>query len=187
MNTIPHAGQSALQAADYHQYEVSAFAAVDRECRHNLNYWQFGDYLAVGAGAHGKHTDDQGVVRRYEKPAHPQTYIEQGVRGQIEDKAQVRANDDITFEYMLNILRLPQGFTEQEFGRRSGQPLEAISGNLAIAQTDGLLVCDDRGSWRPTDLGMRFLNDLQARFLPLDRTEQGKTDQELLSRGAAFQ
>ena len=164
--SIQQSGQAALQQAGFHQYEVSAFASPDRECRHNLNYWQFGDYLAAGAGAHGKISADDGSIRRYQKAAHPLTYIEQGESGRFEDKATQRLPDDIAFEYMLNILRLPKGFTETAFIERTGMPVEAIAANLAAAQEDGLMQGDSDGRWRPTSRGMQFLNDLQARFLP---------------------
>jgi len=164
--SIQQAGQAALRQAGFQHYEVSAFASPDRECRHNLNYWQFGDYLAVGAGAHGKISADDGTIRRYQKAAHPLTYIEQGESGLFEDKSTRRLPDDIAFEYMLNILRLPQGFTETEFVERTGMPVEAIARNLVRAQEDGLMQGDSGGRWRSTSLGMQFLNDLQARFLP---------------------
>ena len=137
-----------------------------RECRHNLNYWQFGDYLAVGAGAHGKLSDADGSVSRYHKPAHPRTYIEQGENGLFDDQLRQLSNDDIAFEYMLNILRLLQGFSENAFSERTGLPIEIIAGTLASAQKDGLLELDGRFLWRPTLLGMQFLDDVQARFLP---------------------
>jgi len=184
--SIQLAGQAALRAAGYGQYEVSAFAAQQRECRHNLNYWQFGDYLAVGAGAHGKLSDAGGRVRRYEKPAHPQTYIEQGERGQFADNERILADDDVAFEYMLNILRLLQGFAEHDFCLRTGLTFDTIAGKLALAQTQGLLDVSGCGNWRPTDLGLRFLNDLQALFLPPATPEAEQIGQELSSSAAPF-
>jgi putative oxygen-independent coproporphyrinogen III oxidase len=184
--SIQLAGQAALQQAGYQQYEISAFARTGRECRHNLNYWQFGDYLAAGAGAHGKISDTSGRVRRYQKPAHPRTYMEQVERGQLEDRARQLAEHDIAFEYMLNILRLPAGFSGPDFSQRTGLPVAAIAERLASARNDGLMQQDSRGMWRPTGLGTRFLNDLQARFLPPGVGAAGKGGQDSGGKGAAF-
>lgn len=180
---IQQAGHAALQAAAYGQYEVSAFARHGRECRHNLNYWQFGDYLAIGAGAHGKFTDERGAIWRYQKPGHPLTYIEQGERGAFEAELRQVSQADAAFEYMLNILRLPGGFTEDSFYARTGQRFEAVLEAARSAQSDGLLDVDEGGHWWPTDLGMRFLNDLQARFLPQTGRARDGIDQELSSSG----
>lgn len=164
--SIQQAGHGAMAAAGFGHYEVSAFALAGRECRHNLNYWQFGDYLAVGAGAHGKVSDVDGLVFRYHKPLHPRTYIEQGESGLFDDQLRQISDEDIAFEFMLNILRLSQGFSESAFGERTGLPIEVIAGTLTSAQEDGLLDFLDQQLWRPTRLGMRFLDDVQARFLP---------------------
>ena len=155
-----------LKDASYDQYEISAFAKAGHRCRHNLNYWTFGDYIAVGAGAHGKHTDADGVITRYHKPAHPLTYIEQALAGSLDRSAQQLKEEDVGFEYMLNALRLPAGFSETAFSSRTGLGLDAISAPLAKARSDGLILESDSGQWQPTALGIRFLNDLQARFLP---------------------
>jgi len=155
-----------LGDAGYEQYEISAFAKEGHRCRHNLNYWTFGDYIAVGAGAHGKYTDADGVIRRFHKPAHPLTYIEQALAGRLERSTQILEDVDVGFEYMLNALRLPAGFSEAAFSSRTGLSSEAISAPLAKAQADGLILETGRGRWQPTALGFRFLNDLQARFLP---------------------
>ena len=162
--TIQQEGQAALVAAGYEQYEVSAFAKPSRQCRHNLNYWQFGDYLAAGAGAHGKLTEADLKVRRYRKPANPAAYIES-----IADKAVAEgdavAADDLTFEFMLNALRLRGGFTTGLFESRTGQDLSSTP-EFDAAIEDGLIEASDDGHWRPTADGFRMLNDLQARFLP---------------------
>ena len=155
-----------LRDAGYEQYEISAFAREGHRCRHNLNYWTFGDYIAVGAGAHGKYTDADGVISRYHKPAHPLTYIEQALAGSLERSAQVLKDEDVGFEYMLNALRLPAGFSETAFSSRTGLSPDAISAPLAKAKSDGLILEVGSGRWQPTALGIRFLNDLQARFLP---------------------
>lgn len=160
--TIQDAGQALLTTAGYRQYEVSAWSRPGEECRHNLNYWRFGDYLGVGAGAHGKITvPGQPPFRRWKK-RHPKAWLAPGDRidGQTElDPPTVR------FEFMLNALRLPEGFTEYEFHGRTGRDLSEIGQILDDVRTRGLIESAD-GRWRPTPLGWRFLNDLQAAFLP---------------------
>jgi putative oxygen-independent coproporphyrinogen III oxidase len=158
--------QGLLGEAGYQQYEVSAFAKEGHRCRHNLNYWTFGDYLAVGAGAHGKVTDAAGVVQRYRKPSHPLTYIEQLLGGRCEPAMQAISDEDLGFEYLLNALRLPDGFSETAFSQRTGLEASAIAAPLARAEADGLVRQTGAGVWQATPLGFRFLNDLQARFLP---------------------
>lgn len=177
--SIQQAGHDSLRQAGYQQYEISAFARPGRRSAHNLNYWQFGDYLAVGAGAHGKLTDREGCVGRYRKPSHPLTYIEQCQAGSLDIPLQGLADEDIAFEYMLNILRLPGGFPEQAFCQRTGLPLSSIAAELTRARDDGLLQTDIAGHWRPTALGLRFLNDLQARFLPEKNRGATQIDQDL--------
>lgn len=155
-----------LTAAGYERYEISAFAIPGRRCRHNLNYWEFGDYLAAGAGAHGKVTADD-EIRRYRKPLHPTTYMERATRGDLDREPAVPvAPDDRVFEFMLNALRLPEGFTEANFAARTGVPFAAIEGRLAELAARGLVESAGAGRWRPSTLGLRFLNDLQAHFLP---------------------
>ena len=160
------ANHARLRDAGYQRYEISAFAKPGLECRHNLNYWSFGDYLAVGAGAHGKITDASGKIWRYQKPAHPMSYI--GTATTPPKDAQLRelGADDIVFEYMLNVLRLPAGFVVSEFEERTGLNFAAIRDKLDRCRETGTLVCDDGRCWRPTELGLRFGNDLQAQFLP---------------------
>ena len=182
--SIQQAGHDRLRQAGYQQYEISAFSRPGKQCAHNLNYWQFGDYLAAGAGAHGKITDSDGRIRRYRKQAHPLTYIESGEKGGLEIPLKSLTDDDIAFEYMLNILRLPGGFSEKAFCQRSGLPAGAIRAKLQRARSDGLLRSNIEGRWWPTELGLRFLNDLQARFLPEKCPVSDGVDQELSSCGA---
>ena len=177
--SIQQAGHDRLRQAGYQQYEISAFSRPEYRCAHNLNYWQFGDYLAVGAGAHGKITESGGRVRRYRKAAHPLTYIEQGETGGFESPEHCLSDEDIAFEYMLNILRLPAGFSRKGFRQRTGLPLNTIGAELQRAQSDGLLQTNAEGRWWPTDRGLRFLNDLQARFLPEKSPATAEIDQEL--------
>lgn len=156
-----------LSAAGYARYEISAFARPGFECRHNLNYWLFGDYIAVGAGAHGKITSLQGAIQRYQKPAHPMAYIEALADSPYHTTPRLLGHEDILFEYMLNVLRLPQGFTTSAFEERTGLASEALRDRLEVCRGKGLLQQCGDDSWRPTGLGLRFLNDLQEQFLPL--------------------
>jgi len=158
---------AALSDAGYTRYEVSAFARPGLECRHNLNYWLFGDYIAVGAGAHGKITSSQGAIQRYQKPAHPLAYIEAIADNSADTTLRPLSSEDILFEYMLNVLRLPQGFTTRAFEERTGLATTALRERLEACQGKGLLQQNSDESWQPTGLGLRFLNDLQEQFLPL--------------------
>jgi oxygen-independent coproporphyrinogen-3 oxidase len=160
-----------LAAHGFEQYEVSAYARAGSQCRHNLNYWQFGDYVGLGAGAHGKLTaalPDR--ILRTEKPKQPRDYQskvrESRARG-IEAVGERRhiAVADLPFEFMLNALRLNAGFAAGDFERRTGLPLSGIAPALERAGERGLLERSGE-RWRPTELGRKFLNDLQASFLP---------------------
>lgn len=162
---IQRMGETLLAERGYEQYETSAYARNRRYCRHNLNYWSFGDYLGVGAGAHAKFTTDAGVFR-YAKPANPQQYmsaVESGL-----DPAPARPVDpaDRSFEFMLNALRLTGGFAEAQYAARTGLPASALKTRLEALRRRGLVEAPGKGRWRPTSLGRRFLNDLQAAFLP---------------------
>jgi len=163
-------GQAALAAAGYAQYEISAYARPGRQCAHNLNYWRFGDYLGVGAGAHGKLSlpaegGDAGRLLRRWKLKHPVAYL-----AQAGTAAAIGGDEDIApaqrpFEYMLNLLRLREGFALAAFEARTGLPREAIAAPLAQAVDAGWLVVED-GRVRPTESGLRFANDVIALFLP---------------------
>ena len=161
---IEDAIERALTAAGYRHYETSAFAKPGCECRHNLNYWQFGDYLGIGAGAHSKLSFPDRVVRevRYKQP---QQYLEQAARGAplIEEHEVPRG--EIGFEFMLNALRLSDGVPVASFAERTGFPLTLVENELAEAERRALIERDYRRI-RPTPLGRRFLNDLQVLFLP---------------------
>jgi oxygen-independent coproporphyrinogen-3 oxidase len=158
------AGAERLGAAGFRQYEVSAWARDGRECRHNLNYWQFGDYLAAGAGAHGKVSDRDGVLR-YRKVANPLQYMQAMEAGEHGTEAEVPDEPGVLFEFMLNALRLVDGFTETQFEARTGLPAARLGEAAEKPLTRGLIARSQDGRWRPTDLGRRFLNDLQAEFL----------------------
>ena len=162
---IQEAGAAALEDAGFEQYEVSAWARGGQSCRHNLNYWQFGDYLAVGAGAHGKLTTDDAILR-YRKPANPAQYMQTMTSGDDTAAAELPGEADVVFEFMLNALRLVGGFPEKLFEQRTGLGAEVLAGAASRAVQKGLIERLSGGLWRPTALGMRFLNDLQAEFLP---------------------
>ena len=162
--SIQDAGAGILEDAGFVQYEVSAWARAARRCRHNLNYWEFGDYLAVGAGAHGKLTDKDSILR-YRKAANPLQYMQMMEAGEHGAEADVPDEPDILFEFMLNALRLVDGFSEALFEQRTGLGAAVLEEAAADAVKKGLLERDADAIWRPTTLGRRFLNDLQAEFL----------------------
>ena len=156
-------------AAGFRHYEVSAYAQPGREARHNLNYWQFGDYLGIGAGAHTKLSFPHRVIRqaRYKMPA---TYMQQTMAGNAVHQENEVSRSELGFEFMLNALRLTGGVVPRMFAERTGLSLNAIEARLDAAEAKGLLYRDHM-LIRPTGLGQRFLNDLQEMFLP----EEGST------------
>jgi putative oxygen-independent coproporphyrinogen III oxidase len=163
---IQLAGQTMLAEAGYAQYEVSAYAKDGARCRHNLNYWLFGDYVGIGAGAHGKVSlEVPHKVLRTVKPKQPREYQDLIERATLSvgDCAYV-SREDLPFEFMLNALRLNDGFRGADYVARTGLGLEFLEEKLKRAQGRGLLEPKPDG-WRPTELGRRFLNDLQAGFL----------------------
>lgn len=162
---IQEAGQALLAGAGFDQYEVSAYARQGHRCRHNLNYWTFGDYLAAGAGAHGKLTVGSKDRYRYSKPAHPRAYMESIERGDEAQRISI-PDTDIEFEFMLNALRLTEGFSSSLYESRTGRSVGGANDKLGVAAADGLMQLSGDEQWRPTPRGFQFLNDLQARFLP---------------------
>ena len=146
------------------RYEVSAFAQAGHRCRHNLNYWQFGDYLGIGAGAHGKLSYPHRVVRQV-RWREPDTYMDRALGGQAMSNDEEVARAQLPFEYMLNALRLKGGFELADFSARTGLPISAIAKPLAEAERRGLLGRDFSRAW-PTVRGFDFLSDLQSLFLP---------------------
>ena len=162
---IQSAGQALLAGAGYEQYEVSAYARHGARCRHNLNYWQFGDYVGIGAGAHGKLSLElPGGILRTTKPKQPREYQEQLRCGPRVGERAAIAVKDLPFEFMLNALRLNQGFELQGYEARTGLKIASAEPRLREGEARGLLERRP-GGWRPTELGLRFLNDLQASFL----------------------
>jgi oxygen-independent coproporphyrinogen-3 oxidase len=156
---VDHTGTAGLE-----RYEVSAFARPGRECVHNLNYWQFGDYLGIGAGAHGKISFPHRVLRQL-RWREPMSYIDQVQRGEPVSNEHEVARDALAFEFMLNALRLRGGFDTALFVERTGLPLSAIEPALRQAEARGLIE-RDATSVRPSVRGFDFLSDLQQLFLP---------------------
>jgi putative oxygen-independent coproporphyrinogen III oxidase len=151
------------QPSGLERYEVSAYAKPGHRCWHNTNYWQFGDYLGIGAGAHSKLSFAHRVVRqaRYREP---KLYMENALAGQAIAQDDEVARRDLPFEFMLNALRLKDGFKLQDFVVRTGLPLSAIEKPLQEAQRKGLIE-RDLVAVKPTEQGFDFLSDLQALFL----------------------
>jgi putative oxygen-independent coproporphyrinogen III oxidase len=166
MADIEDVGAARLEDAGYARYEVSAWARDGRRCAHNLNYWHFGDYLAVGAGAHGKLTRE-GVVSRYTRPANPGAYMDalEGAGGTPELSAV--ETDDRVFEFMLNALRLEEGFSLEEFEARARVARSAVLPELD--RLAGLGLVDLGATIKPTPLGRAHLNTLMAGFLAAER------------------
>jgi oxygen-independent coproporphyrinogen-3 oxidase len=159
---IGDAGQERLRAAGLHRYEVSAYALPGRTCRHNRNYWEFGDYFAIGAGAHGKLTLSDGRIERVTRQRSPAAYMAAAAQGAISSRRTL-ADDELPLEFMLNALRLCDGVSSASFEARSGLPLPVIEGPCRQARDLGLMV-DQPGRLAPTALGLAFLNDLLALF-----------------------
>jgi oxygen-independent coproporphyrinogen-3 oxidase len=159
-------GQETLAAAGYGQYEVSAYAREGRQCRHNLNYWQFGDYLGIGPGAHGKLTDAPGGrVERLWKQRHPQRYLETAHSEAVIAGRRRLKRGDLVLEFMMNALRLTAGFDSRLFQARTGLPIAVAADSLQRAVADGLIQWGDERIV-PTERGRNYLNELLERFMP---------------------
>ena len=156
--------ETRLAEAGYANYETSAFARPSRQARHNLNYWQFGDYLGIGAGAHGKVSLRDRIFRQM-RHRHPREYMERALAGDAIQTRQEVTPAELPFEFMMNALRLTDGFELTTFTERTGLALNAIARELDEAERRGLLERDHQRA-RPTDRGRRFLNDLLQVFLP---------------------
>jgi putative oxygen-independent coproporphyrinogen III oxidase len=165
--------QQRLADAGYLQYEVSAYARPGARCRHNLNYWQFGDYLGIGAGAHGKRSRFEQLrllVERSAQPREPRRYLASLHAASPQGPTHAAPTqevpaDELPFEYLLNALRLNEGFEQGEFELRTGLPFVSVADRLASAQRRGLMECSAT-RWRASAQGFNFLNDLLADFLP---------------------
>jgi oxygen-independent coproporphyrinogen-3 oxidase len=156
--------QQRLQRAGYVQYEVSAYARDGSRCRHNLNYWQFGDYLGIGAGAHGKCSRIEAgrlQVARRSREREPRRYL---AAPETAPRASVVSAAELPFEFLMNTLRLVEGFSEPMYAERTGLDFGALAAPLARLQGRGLLE-RSAGRTRASPLGFSFLNDLLAEFL----------------------
>ncbi|RKZ47310.1 MAG: YggW family oxidoreductase [Candidatus Parabeggiatoa sp. nov. 3] len=173
------AGQTDLADQGYFQYEVSAYAKSDRQCQHNLNYWQFGDYLGIGAGAHSKISDAAlGTITRLSKQRNPQTYLQSAHSDAVVANCTTLTADNVALEFMMNALRLVKGFTIQEFTENTGldqacidKPVEAACARgWLIKKTEQLVRTSEKEfntvqRIQATDTGMRFLNDVLDLFM----------------------
>ena len=159
---IQEAGQARLAETGYAQYEISAYARNEHQARHNLNYWQYGDFLGIGAGAHGKLTHPDGRVERYWKTRQPKDYLDPGKIFHAGSK-QLTAQE-LPFDFLMNALRLVDGVPSHWYSERTGQPIEAIAPLLDRAVQRGLLEPWQQ-QLRPTEKGRLFLNDLLEMFL----------------------
>jgi putative oxygen-independent coproporphyrinogen III oxidase len=153
-----------LAANGYQHYETSGFAQPGQQCQHNLNYWTFGDYLGIGAGAHSKLSFHDKIIRQ-SRHKHPKRYLEAVTTGQVVDSEWQIAREDLAFEFMMNALRLVDGVEASLFQQRTGLPLRVIQAQMEEAQRKGLLE-QVGGVIKPTLLGQRFLNTLLEMFLP---------------------
>ena len=171
--SLPNADESAaieeavharLAAAGYVHYETSAFSQPDRQCRHNLNYWRFGDYLGIGAGAHSKVSFPDRVLRQV-RARQPREYMKEVEAGRPVREENALGRKDLVFEFMMNALRLHDGFAVPLFHERTGLPITAAEKPLNEAERRGFITRDAH-CIRPTETGRRFLNDLLELFLP---------------------
>ena len=160
---IQEAGQALLASQGFAQYETSAYARNNRRARHNLNYWSFGDFLGIGAGAHAKLSDPDGQIRRSWKTRLPRDYLDPGK--QFQAGARLLETAELPFEFMMNALRLTEGVPAALFEQRTSLPLASIAEACSAARTAGLLDADPQ-VLRPTARGQLFLNDLLQHFLP---------------------
>ena len=151
------------EGAGLQRYEVSAYAKAGHRCFHNLNYWQFGDYLGIGAGAHSKLSFAHRVVRQV-RFREPKLYMDKALEGNAVTQDTEVTRADLPFEFMLNALRLKDGFKLQDFVEKTGLPFTAIAQGLEEAERKGLIE-RDLVRVKPTERGFDFLNDLQSLFL----------------------
>ena len=155
-------GLDILRAAEYKRYEVSAFARPGYACEHNLNYWQFGDYIGIGAGAHGKITARNSIYRT-EKRQNPMSYLKAVEYDDHAKPTRQLSRRDLIIDFMINVLRVNRGFTKALFESRTGLSIEEIEAPLAVAEQQGF-IARSGAEIIPTEHGMRYLNDLQLLF-----------------------
>ena len=154
-------GHQLLTAAGYQQYETSAYVKPGFQCQHNLNYWRFGDYLAIGCGAHGKLSFQNGNILRYSKTKHPKGYM----RGEYRYEEREVSVQDRPFEFFMNRFRLLEAVPKIEFEQFTGLPLSTVSNTMDWALGQKYIVETDR-TWQITEHGKLFLNELLEQFLP---------------------
>ncbi|MET0067034.1 MAG: radical SAM family heme chaperone HemW [Candidatus Thiodiazotropha sp.] len=159
---IQEQGHEMLARSGFTQYEISAFSRADAECRHNLNYWRFGDYLGIGAGAHGKLSDTDGRIERIWKQRHPQAYLQGADRTRVQGRRELTQEDRV-IEFCMNALRLKQGVELDLFEARTGLPVQRLERPIREAIDRGLLQADPERLCA-SSLGQRFLNDLLMIF-----------------------
>lgn len=160
-------GQAYLSDNEFNQYEISAYArkGESHQCQHNLNYWQFGDYLGIGAGAHGKLTHvAEGKVERYTRHRIPQSYVDKITQSSAVTETRSLTRDELPLEFMMNVLRLNEGFHPSLFSEHTGLLLNAIQKSLEIAEEKALIEWD-LNKIKPTETGHRYLNDLIEIFM----------------------
>lgn len=155
---------AAAMSAGLARYEISAFARPERQCLHNINYWQFGDYVGIGAGAHGKITAG-GKIYRQARVKHPLDYMRRATAGNAVSEERTVAGKDAVFEFMLNALRLTEGFAPELLMERAGVALTAVDKILCACEDEGLLL-RNLNVIKPSERGLRYLNDMLLRFLP---------------------
>ena len=161
---IQQQGQAFIQQAGYQQYEISAYSR-QQPCRHNLNYWQFGDYLGIGAGAHSKLSNpDASHIQRRQRCRHPDDYLTKAASMDVISQSQSLTDDEKILEFMMNALRLTDGVSTEIFIQRTGLPLEMIQNKVGQAVDSGLLIASDTHI-RPSEQGLRYLNNLLEVFL----------------------
>jgi oxygen-independent coproporphyrinogen-3 oxidase len=160
LSDIQDQGEALLATHGYQQYEVSAYAKNNQRAKHNINYWQFGDYLGIGAGAHGKITHSDGRIERYRKTRLPADYLN---TNKVKTVGQSTVTPDrLPLEFMMNALLLPDGVPTALFEQRTQLPITSVLPQLQQLQAEGLVSIDDY--LRPTALGFRFLNTVLSRF-----------------------
>jgi len=170
--------QALLQQAGFQQYEISAYARAGFHSRHNVNYWKFGDYLGIGAGAHGKITlPAEGRVIRQTRQRHPDVYQQKQGSARISETRELH-EQDLAFEFMLNALRLIDGFDKSLFSERCGLPFQILDKPLQSALKLGL-INETISHLKPTTLGLQFHNDLQALFLDIETNDQHRIEPKI--------
>ena len=155
--------ESIVNECGYDQYEVSAFSKPDRQCSHNINYWKFGDYVGIGAGAHSKLSGTQGVTRMV-KYKQPKRYMDGVFSGDAILSSQIIDSESLPFEFFMNALRLNSGVSAELFEKRTGLSVNVVDSHLKALEKRGLVNVSD-SVIKPTTTGMRFLNEVLQEFL----------------------